>query len=281
MQGFESSCDLHIHSHYSDGNLSPEEIVRRAASSGLSAISITDHDTLRGQKEALIAGEKYGIEVLCGVEFSIREGDIAIHILGYLMDPLNEDILKSVKELEEARRERAQTMVRKLEGEGVRISFGEVAEEAGRGVMGRPHIARVLLKKGSVGGIQEAFDRYIGDGRPCYVRKKTLPLDKVISLVTDAGGVTVWAHPGNAVRNESILDLLCESGVAGLEAWHPNHTVKISEQVKAAAGRKGLICTGGSDYHFIEAMKAGIGEISVPYSTVLDLKEAAHSQKDI
>ncbi|MCK4236248.1 MAG: PHP domain-containing protein [Candidatus Krumholzibacteria bacterium] len=280
MEGLGAPCDLHIHSYYSDGNLSPEELVRRARSAGLSALSITDHDTVLGQEEAVRASSKYGIEFLTGIELSIREGGLSLHILGYLFDPGNPDLLHSVQELSKARLERARSIIRKLDDEGVRIPFEVVLEEAGNGTVGRPHIANVLWKSGFVDGIQDAFNRYIGYSRPCYVPEVVLPLERVVRLIEGAGGVAVWAHPGKNIRRKVLLERLCESGVKGLEVYHPNHVLDVEKELRASAAERGLICTGGSDFHSRETMQADIGEISVSYEAVLALREAVSGCRD-
>jgi predicted metal-dependent phosphoesterase TrpH len=170
---------------------------------------------------------------------------------------------------------RAQSIVSRLAEHGVHVSFEEVQEEAGNGTIGRPHIAKVLLKRGIVEGIQEAFHRYIGAGCPCYVPKMVLSCELVIRLIRSAGGVAVWGHPGSDIRKRDILTMLCKLGVKGLEVWHPNHTMEIEREVRAAALKRGLICTGGSDFHFREAMQASIGEVCAPYEAVRALRKIA------
>jgi len=270
-------CDLHLHSHYSDGNLSPEELVAHARSQNLSAVSITDHDTCLGQGEALSAGEKLGIEIITGIEFSVRDEGTSIHILGYHFDHTDNALGESLLELERGRLERARTIVGKLGALGISCSFDDVVKLAGRGTIGRPHIAKILLETGVVRGIQEAFNRFIGAGATCYVPKKVLHLDQVISLIEGAGGVAVWAHPGPLIRNEALLERLCSAGIKGLEAWHPNHTRRLSDEVQRAALGRNLFCTGGSDYHFTEAMQSPVGGIAVSYDAVNAIKRAAGS----
>ncbi len=270
-----SSCDLHIHSHYSDGVLSPVAIVRAAADAGLSAISITDHDNAAAQDEALREGETLGVEVLTGIEFSVKEEGLDIHILGYCFDPSDERLTGVLADLERSRLERAEMISGKLRALGLPVTMEEISGEAGGGTVGRPHFARVMMRKGLVSGFQEAFDRYIGYGAPCYVPKKVLSLDEVVALIGGAGGVAVWAHPGANIGRRRLGDMIFGAGVVGVEAWHPNHTDRITGLVIAEARKRGLILTGGSDYHFDEAQKASIGEIRVPYESVLALRRLA------
>jgi predicted metal-dependent phosphoesterase TrpH len=275
MLGHRNPCDLHLHSHFSDGNLSPAELVRRAKSAGLSAVSITDHDTLLGQAEALEAGERYGVEVLTGIEFSITEDNVNLHILGYCFDPNDRILIESLGELSSARIDRARLIVSKLAERGIDVPFDGIMRDAGDGTVGRPHIAKAMLRNGFVGTIHEAFYRYLGDSSPCYVPKTVFPRQRVVDLISGAGGVAVWAHPGSNIRRKALLDLVCETGVAGLEVWHPNHSTNIERDIRAAAAQRGLIQTGGSDFHFREAMQADIGEVTCPYDAVRALKLAA------
>jgi len=267
-------CDLHIHSHYSDGTLSPAELVGMARRAGLSACSITDHDNIEGQHEALREGERLGIEVLEGVEFSVHVRDQDIHILGYLVDIGDETLKRQLDYLGGARLERAAEIVRRLAGAGLDIPLEEVVQLSGKGTVGRPHIAQVLVRHNLVSGFQAAFGRYIGEGKPCYVPKTVLPLERVATLIREAGGVAVWAHPGDRVRDRLLLDEIAGAGVAGLEAYHPNHDPRTVNEIESAARERGLITTGGSDYHFFEAKQIDVGGVTAPYSAVLALRSA-------
>lgn len=269
------TCDLHIHSRYSDGVLDPAAIVRAAAAAGLGAVSVTDHDTAAGQHEALGAAREASIEVLTGIELSIEEGALDLHILGYCFDPREGTLLRRLAELERARMERIAEMVGLLGREGVTLSLDDVLAEAGDGTVGRPHVAKILLRRGLTGTFQEAFERWIGYGAPCYVPKVVLELEEVVSLIRGAGGVAVWAHPGGAVRDADLLRRIVGSGVRGLEAWHPNHSEGITALLIDEARRLDLLCTGGSDYHFDEAMKSRIGGIAVPYESAMRIRAEA------
>ena len=275
MDSLKGPCDLHLHSYYSDGTMSPEELVSYAATLGLAGVSITDHDTIDGQEEALDAGRRCNVEVLTGAEFSIEEDAQSIHILGYLFDHRERRLAESVRALAEARVRRARLIVQKLAENGAPISFDDVLREAGKGSVGRPHIAKVLYRHGLVSNVNEAFVRYIGSGMPCYVPNEVLERSEVINLIDGAGGVAVWAHPGWRIRQEDLLERLIASGVRGLEAWHPNHTERVSAEIAAIARARGLVCTGGSDFHFAELMQADIGEITAPYESAVALREAA------
>jgi hypothetical protein len=255
--------------------MSPAGIVRSAAAAGLRAVSISDHDTAAGQAEAIEAGEAEGVEVLTGIEFSVREEGLDIHILGYCFDLGDAGLLTALESLERGRADRAVRIARKLREAGLSISSEEIMEEAGRGTVGRPHIAMLLMRRGVVDDFQEAFDRFLGYGAPCYVPKQVLTLESVIALIEGAGGVAVWAHPGANIRKRRVRERILGSGIKGIEAWHPNHSEDITRLVVRESERRGLVLTGGSDYHFDEAMKASIGGIDVPYSAVEGLRRLA------
>jgi predicted metal-dependent phosphoesterase TrpH len=275
MESETAPCDLHIHSAYSDGTMSPRDIVSYAHAVGLSAVSITDHDTVNAQAEALEAGAACGIEVVTGIEFSIEEEGSSIHILGYCFDHTNRALVESLEDLARARVSRAEEIVRKLEALGISMPFEAVLAEAGRGSVGRPHIARVLRKRGHVSSVSDACARYLSDSAPCHVPKKVLPLGEVVRLLSGAGGVAVWAHPGWNIKREDLVDRLVASGVRGVEVWHPNHAERIRKEILELAERRGLVCTGGSDFHFIELIEADIGEVTAPAGTVAALRKAA------
>ncbi|MDD3641929.1 MAG: PHP domain-containing protein, partial [Candidatus Krumholzibacteria bacterium] len=177
------ACDLHIHSRYSDGALDPAAIVRAAAGAGLSAVAVTDHDTVAGQSGALGAAGAASIEVLTGIELSIEEDGLDLHILGYCCDHRDETLLRRLSGLAQRRIERVAAMVDLLAKAGVAVTLDEVLEEAGEGTVGRPHVAKVLLRRGVTGAFQEAFARWIGYGGACYVPKVVLDLDEVVALI--------------------------------------------------------------------------------------------------
>ncbi len=268
-------CDLHVHSYYSDGVLMPSEIVRRAVAAGLAAVSITDHDTVSGQAEALETGKDLPIEVVTGVEFTVMEKGTEIHILGYHFDPEDEGMVSCTRSRELSRRDRAAKILDRLSDIGVTLDIGEVEKESGEGAIGRLHIAKLLREKGYVTSIQEAFDRYIGSGRPAFVERKVLGIEEAVSVIRGGGGAAVWAHPGQAIRRTKLVARIVGAGISGLEAYHPNHTPDLVRLVCGVARRQGLVCTGGSDFHFVEVMKADIGGVTVPYEAVLELKERA------
>ncbi|MDZ7860114.1 MAG: PHP domain-containing protein [Candidatus Krumholzibacteriota bacterium] len=270
-------CDLHTHSSYSDGELSPRQLVELAAGYGLDAVSVTDHDTINGQKEAMEAGSEMGIEVIPGIEFSARgNGGTIVHILGYCIDIHDTLIEEKLKWLRDKRRLRAEEILRKLSSKsGITLSFADLPAAAGADSIGRPHIAVALLEKGIVSSFQEAFERFLGYGSNAYVPKQVFSSDEVIELILNSGGVPVWAHPAFEIKKTKLLNEFIEKGLAGLEVWHPNHNLALENNILTIVEEMKLIPTGGSDFHSKIAMKVDVGGKGAPYESVELLKTAA------
>jgi hypothetical protein len=271
MNGF---CDLHIHTYYSDGVHSPTEVVEMAKMKGLSAIAITDHDSVSGIEEGVRAGERRGIEVVHGVELSSQEGLRDVHILGYLISLNRSALTEKLRFFREERVKRAHIIIKKLRDLGISIELDEILQISKNGSVGRPHIAQVLLKKGYVSSIKEAFDKYIGYESPAYVPKYKMSPKEAISLIRSSGGIPVYAHPGVHADPEYIVHL-SKLGLMGIEVWHPDHSEEDIKVLIEIADRCGLIKTGGTDFHGIEKGKAPIGEIKIPcsYLNLLKMKK--------
>ena len=250
-----SFVDLHCHSTASDGTLSPAEVVDLAVSSGLSALALTDHDTIEGVAEAAGAARKVGLDFVPGIEISCDVPRPAtMHLLGYGFDPRNPVLLDLTTRLIEGRNDRNPRIIRKLNELGVTITMEEVEAEAGGTVVGRPHIAAVLLRKGYVSSIKQAFDKYLAQGAPAYFDKERLTPKQAIGLVLESGGVPVLAHPvqlrtENDAQLERIVKDLTDLGLVGLEVIHSDHDAALVEKYSMLAERYGLIKTGGSDFH--------------------------------
>jgi len=267
--------DLHIHTTASDGAYSPVEIVIMAKSMGLEAIAITDHDTLEGIEPAQRTGLFSDIEIITGIELgSERQGE-EIHILGFLIELHNQNFRAKLKMLREDRTKRMEKMVNKLRDFGFPIEMNRVMSISGSGSVGRPHLALALVETGVVGTVSEAFERFIGAGRPAYIpRYKMDPLEAV-RLIRSARGVPVLAHPG-LINSLQLIEDLTDAGLAGLEAYHPSHSREQSQYYHEFARERGLVVTGGSDYHSPEHKAGGqLGSVTVPYSVIAELKERA------
>lgn len=245
-------ADLHTHSLASDGQLSPVELVGLAASRGLKALALTDHDTLAGIPPAGRYARDHGLRLIPGVEVSAEHTPGMLHILGYFPsfpDGLEDDLAQ----VQRARRERIPKIIGRLNDLGITISGSDVMP-AGTGAQpGRPHVARALLKKGYVGTFDEAFDTYLGTGRPAYVPKEMLTRQRAVSLIRHHGGLPVLAHPYSLdlddLRLRSFLEQLCSEGLGGVEIHYPEHTPGQTHLYGDMASALGLVVTGGSDYH--------------------------------
>lgn len=264
--------DLHLHSMASDGTLTPTEIVKLAHKLNLKAIALTDHDSVEGLPFALKEGNHLGIEVVPAVELSSDFEGRDVHLLGYYVDYKEAWFKEHLKQLKEARFQRAVKMIEKLKEAGLMIAFKDVLEEAGDGAVGRAHIARVMIKQGYIDDIEEAFEKYIGRKALCYVEKYSFQPEEVIEVIRKANGIAILAHPGLSEVDESIGKYI-KHGLQGLEAYHSNHTKQMTAKYLKLAEHYGLITTGGSDCHGLKSGRGlTIGSVNVPDIILDDLK---------
>ncbi|MEW9121867.1 MAG: PHP domain-containing protein [Thermotaleaceae bacterium] len=258
--------DMHIHTKASDGVLTPKEAVEWAYRIGLTGIAITDHDTVDGIEEAQkTAMNLEGFEFIPGIEFSTLLSDEEVHILGYHIDYKNKELVELTRRIKEERWHRGKKMIELLNKYNYAITLEEVLQHAGDGVIGRPHIARVLLNKGYVHTLQNAFEKLLGKGKPAYVERFKLSPQDAILIIKKSGGIPVLAHPGLQSRKVNIMDLI-DQGIAGIEVYHTKHTPLENRMYLEVAQRYDLIVTGGSDYHdaYIDGIPA-IGSVTVNY----------------
>jgi 3',5'-nucleoside bisphosphate phosphatase len=246
-------ADLHTHSSVSDGTEPPAVVIRRGAEAGLDVISLTDHDTVAGQREA-VGALPQGMILLPGAELSCRLEGHSVHLLAYLFDPEHDELAGEMAEIRESRLFRARAMVDKLAGLGVPVTWEQVSEIAGGGVVGRPHIARAMIDAGVVASIDEAFTSdWIGPGGPAYVSRYALDPARAIRLVRTAGGVTVLAHPRGSGRGwqipADVIAELAQAGLTGIEINHPQHDERERDSLSELARALRLIPSGGSDDH--------------------------------
>jgi predicted metal-dependent phosphoesterase TrpH len=266
-------ADLHLHSYYSDGTFPPQEIVARAASCRLSPIALTDHDTVAGIPEALQSASEGGIEIIPGVELSVDEGNHQVHILGYFIR-WDDPTLQGILHLQEQRRwERLEEMLRRLLRIGISLSPEDVVRVAGKGTVGRLHVAQALLLRGDVRSLDEAFERYLGVGRPAYVPRFGFTIHDAIGAIRNAGGVPVLAHPGR--DRLDLLHPLIQAGLQGIEVFHPSHTSEDILRLTRLAATHGLLITGGSDCHGLAKGEILMGQVRLPLTYVEQLKQAA------
>ncbi len=270
--------DLHIHSTASDGTCAPEEIVQQAQNLGLTAIAIADHDTIDGVCQAIDAGIPHCLEFMTGIEISAQplprmNGGGSFHILGYGFSIYDNFLHKTLKTLQQAREDRNPKIIEKLRQAGIDISMEDVRKHSGTGQPGRPHIALALMEKKAVATFDEAFDRYLATGRPAHVDKARLSCQEAIQLINRAGGIAVLAHPGLIETTEDypmteIIDTLTAMGLNGIEAYHTDHSPEQTRYFEKMAQNRGLLVTGGSDFHGDMKpevqMGKGAGDLHVP-----------------
>lgn len=259
-----SYVDLHAHSTASDGSRSPTAVVSAAKAAGLAAIALTDHDTMDGVAEALAAADEIGLRVVPGVELSAIEEDREVHLLG-LHIQRQSAIEDSLRAFREHRHERAMQIVAKLNELGVSVSFDDVLARAGDAAIGRPHLARVLIEGGWARDSRDAFDRYLGAGRPAYVPKHRLSVGDAIALVHAGGGLAVLAHPGTEGRRDVIARFVA-LGLDGLEVRHPGHSAEDIKRLGALTEFFRLVPSGGSDWHGANEGSRVLGVMRVPAS---------------
>jgi len=282
--------DLHIHTSASDGTFSPQEIVRLAKGKGLRAISITDHDTVDGNQEAIKAGTEIGLEVVPGVEISVEWKGRPVHMLGYYIDVANEVLQLTLQNLIDFREERNPQIIKRLNSLGLNISYEEVKAIAADGrAIGRPHFAQVMVEKGYVKNGDEAFKKYLKRGGPAYVEKKRLTPHEGIQLIKNASGIPVLAHPYNidGIKNkdlEHFILLFKGMGIEGIEVFYPLHNPQQTLQLKTFAEKNGLYITGGTDFHGEQKpdiqLGSGFGALSIPYKLISKMREK-HEGKNL
>lgn len=239
--------DLQVHSTASDGALPPAQVVEAAAHAELAAIAITDHDTVDGLPEAIDAGARLGVRIVPGVELSTHFGDDEVHLLGLHLSN-TEAMRDALYAFQRDRIVRAESIVATLNRLGVPVTIEAVLREAGEGAVGRPHVARAMMAGGWVRDFREAFDKWLGWGRPAYVDKPRFDIADGIALVHRAGGLAIWAHPGEDATPARVATLAAV-GLDGVEVLHPSHPPYLSQKLMQTVEAAGLLPSGGSDWH--------------------------------
>ncbi|QMV40275.1 PHP domain-containing protein [Cohnella cholangitidis] len=270
-----AKADLHTHTTASDGMFRPAENVRLAKEAGLSALAITDHDTIAGVEEALAAGREYGITVIPGMELSTSADGKDIHILGYGISTEDSVLLSRLQAQRNVRNRRNEEILNKLAELNMHVSLEELEAAAGKsrledGSIGRPHIAQVLVDKGYVADKREAFERLLGEGKPAYASLTRIAPTEAIRWIHEAGGIAIIAHPGLYGDDDLVLTLL-DSGADGLEAFHSDHDERMEQRYAEWAENRGKLVTGGSDFHGVKdgvAFHGDIGNRTVDASIV-------------
>ena len=269
--------DLHTHSTASDGARAPRDVVRAARASGLSAIALTDHDTVDGLADAADEGSSLGIRVVRGVELSAVEGDAETHLLGLHLEDVRR-LEGRLRDLKTMRLTRAERMVSKLNELGVKVTIDDVLAQSGGGAVGRPHIARALVNDGWATDIRDAFDRYLGNGRAAFVPKDRLSMSDAIAMIHHAGGLAVLAHPG-ASGTRARIESLVSVGLDGVEVRHPSHSAEDAARLLALVEHFRLVPSGGSDWHGLSEGGRTLGGMRVPLAWLERQDEMATSRR--
>ena len=273
-----SYADLHLHSHYSDGTFTPEEIVARGQKQGLGALALTDHDTVEGCALMTIECAKAGIEFVVGTELTSEHKDHELHILAYFVDPQNERLLREIGKFQIVRQERIRYMVAKINALGVPLKAEDVFALANCKSPGRPHVARTLVRHGQCRTLDEAFERFLKKGRPAWVPKAKMSALEAIELIHQAGGLAVLAHPG-LNRNDNAIPDLVAAGLDGIECFHTKHPPATSQHYLVLAEKHNLLITGGSDCHGMSKGKPLIGTVRLAREHFEKLKLAAADRR--
>ncbi len=261
-------ADLHTHTYHSDGTRSPKEVIDVALASGLSILSISDHDNLAAYFEiAKYAGER-GVTLIPGIELSCIYEGVDVHVLAYAFDPHDERIAARLQRFRVTREHRGHAIVDRLRSLGVPISAERVDELAAGGSMGRPHVARALVEAGHVASVQEAFDKYLGAGKPAFIDKERFAVREAVALIRDAGGVTSIAHPTLYPDHNRLVPLLLDEGIDAVEVLHPQVDENHRHRYASVARFRGKFTTGGSDDHGSVKTTETLGTIRVPETMI-------------
>lgn len=254
--------DLHAHSTASDGTATPTQFVETAARAGLDVVALTDHDTVGGVDEALRAAEPLGLRVVAGVELSVVDGNNEVHLLGLHLANVHL-IADALADFRDGRRARAEAMVAVLNSLGVPVTIEAVLTEAAGGAIGRPHVARALVAGGVVSDQREAFDKYLAAGKPAFVEKPRLDVEHGVALIHTAGGLAIWAHPGDDGRRGKF-ERMVAAGIDGAEVRHPGHSASDQVRIAALVDFFHLVPSGGSDWHGASGGPRMLGAQQVP-----------------
>lgn len=278
--------DLHTHSSCSDGSMTPTELVAHAAERGISAVALSDHDTVAGIDEALEAGKEYGVEIVPAIEFSVQSAT-ETHILGFYIDHKSELLQNALEKINAVRLQRTVNTCKNLQDLGFEVTMEEALAIAPSGLIGRAHFARILMEKGYVQSVKEGFDKYLANGRPAYDGTQALTAEEAVRLINDLNGVAFVAHPHLIRLNDAdlrkFLLSLKDVGLCGIEGYYNEYTPEMQEYFQTLARELGLEICGGTDFHakMKPHIEIGIGQgnMQIPYSVLENIKNIVKAKK--
>ncbi len=271
-------ADLHLHTHFSDGTYSPEELVGHGVRYNLKGMALTDHDTVEGCARMAAACAAAGIEFVPASELTAELHDTELHILGYFLDTSHPRLLRELAHFQSVRQNRIREMVARLNKLGIPLRAETVFAIANCQSPGRPHVGRALVQEGFCSSLDEAFDRFLKRNRPAWVPKSKISARDAIALIHEAGGLAVMAHPG-LNRTDDIIPELVAAGMDGIECFHTKHSTATSEHYLMIADKHGLLVTGGSDCHGMNKGKPLIGGVKIPFAFLDRLRTRAHERR--
>ena len=274
-------ADLHLHTQFSDGTFTPEELAERAYKLGFGTIALTDHDTVEGCARAAFACAAAGMDFIPGSELTAEHEDTEVHILGYFLDTENPALLTRLSKFQAVRQNRIHEMVAALNKLGIPLKAESVFALANCKSPGRPHVARTLVKEKLIGNLDEAFEKYLKKGRPAWVPKTKMSALEAVELIHQSGGLAVIAHPG-LNRTDDIIPDLVDAGMDGIECFHTKHSTVMSERYLEIAEKYELLVTGGSDCHGFSKKAPLIGTVKLPHEHIEKLyaaKKAADTKR--
>jgi predicted metal-dependent phosphoesterase TrpH len=271
-------ADLHLHTNFSDGTFTPEELVLHAQKHGLACIALTDHDTVEGCARAAAACAAVKMDFIAGAELTAEHQDTEVHILGYFLDTKNKTLLDRIGKFQAVRQNRIHEMVAALNKLGIPLKAEAVFALANCKSPGRPHVARALVKEKLISNLDEAFERYLKKGRPAWVPKTKMSALEGVDLIHQAGGLAVIAHPG-LNRTDDIIPDLVKAGIDGIECFHTKHSTIMAERYLEIAEKYNLLITGGSDCHGYSKKAPLIGGVKLPFEHVEKLKARVAKRK--
>ena len=257
------TADLHLHTTFSDGTYSPEELAAEANRHGLNALALTDHDTMEGCARMAEACESLGMEFIPATELTAEQEGIELHLLGYYLDANYPRLQNELGKFQSVRQQRIEDITDRLNKLGIPLEVDTVFRLANCHAPGRPHVARALVQEGFCGSLDEAFERFLKKGKPAWAPKYKMSAAEAIDLIHEAGGMAVLAHPGLSRADETIPALI-KAGVDGLECFHTKHSTYMTERYLEMAEQHGLLVTGGSDCHGMSKGKPLVGTLKVP-----------------